>query len=121
MKEFLALFFITEDSGMPALQVWLSREGQAFQAGDALFTYGEEGAEKTFTAPVPGTFKTFLCKEGESLKSGMGVAVIEVTEEIASRCEVQGLGKILSKEEAKQGMSYAEAASIRHPKGGLLE
>jgi hypothetical protein len=43
--------------------------------------------------------------------------VLQVEEKIAAKSVKDGWGKAITPEEVKTGMSYAEAASIRLPKG----
>lgn len=119
MAEYLSLFFQSDYANHPVLKEWITREGQTLNKGDPLFIYGEGATQKHFYSSVSGTFKTFLCKEGETLIPGISVAVLQVSAEIAAESVKNGLGKTISPEEAKKGMSYAEAASIRHPTGGL--
>ncbi len=115
MTTYLALYFAPHSDAFPTLQEWQVRENQIINIGQTLFHFGEASKLKTFSSPVAGVFKTFLWKEGETLMPGEPVAVAEVDSAIAKQLEEKGLGRILSPEEAKSGMSYAEAASIRLP------
>ena len=115
MAQYLALLYKSDNSEPGILQKWSFREGESIQKGDSLFTYTQGSEQKTFPAAIEGTFKAFLWKEGEALQPGCMVAVLQVAEADAPDCENRGIGKILTPEEAKGGMSYAEAASIRLP------
>lgn len=115
MAQYLALLFASDLADPPVLKKWTPREGDPLQAGDPLFTYTQGSEQKTFHSGAEGIFKTFLWKEGEILHPGCMVAVLQVANETGSDCEDRGIGKILTPEEAKGGMSYAEAASIRLP------
>jgi pyruvate/2-oxoglutarate dehydrogenase complex dihydrolipoamide acyltransferase (E2) component len=115
MKEYLALIFNSSATERAVLKRWLLREGQEVKAQQKLFTYSEGKAEKNFTSPVNGTFKAFLWKEEEALDPDAMVAVMQVDSKVAAKSVDMGEGKILTPEEAKGGMSYAEAASIRLP------
>jgi hypothetical protein len=117
MEKYLALFFKSDYSNKPVLKEWQIREGKQVQTGDTLFTYGEGASQKKFTSKVSGTFKVFLWKEGQALEAGCEVAVLQVEEKIAAKSVKDGWGKAITPEEVKTGMSYAEAASIRLPKG----
>ena len=115
MKSYLALTFPSNTVNQPVLKEWKLREGTSIQVGDAIFIYGEGSHQKLFTSQATGTFKAFLIKEGEALIPGCMVGVLQVEDAEAKRCEDAGLGHPLTPEEAKGGMSYAEAASIRLP------
>jgi pyruvate/2-oxoglutarate dehydrogenase complex dihydrolipoamide acyltransferase (E2) component len=115
MKEYLALFFNSSAPQRVVLKQWLLREGQEVKSQQKLFTYMEGGAEKNFVSPVSGTFKAFLWKEDAPLHPDAMVAVLQVDAKTANQSVAKGEGKILTPEEAKGGMSYAEAASIRLP------
>ena len=115
MKEYLALLFNSHGAQHPVLKRWLLREGQEVKAKQKLFTYTEGDAEKNFSSPVGGTFKAFLWKEESTLDPDAMVAVLQVDAKISAEAVAKGEGKILTPEEAKGGMSYAEAASIRLP------
>ncbi|MDX1386499.1 MAG: hypothetical protein R3257_02840 [bacterium] len=115
MKAYLALTFHSEQGTRPLLKEWRLREGREIQAGDPLFVYGEGSHAKIFEAKATGVFKAFLWKEGESLEPGCMIGVMEVNEADAKQGENEGWGCILTPEEAKGGMTYAEAASIRLP------
>jgi pyruvate/2-oxoglutarate dehydrogenase complex dihydrolipoamide acyltransferase (E2) component len=115
MKEYLALLFNSSGPQRAILKKWLLREGQEVVAQQKLFTYLDGGAEKNFSSPVSGTFKAFLWKEDAALDPDAMVAVFQVDAKVAEKSVATGEGKILTPEEAKGGMSYAEAASIRLP------
>lgn len=115
MKEYLALLFNSAAPQQAVLKRWLLREGQEVKAQQKLFTYSEGASEKSFVSPVSGTFKAFLWREEETLDPNAMVAVLQLDAKTAEKSAAKGEGKILSPEEAKGGMSYAEAASIRLP------
>lgn len=115
MKAYLALTFQPDPSTRPLLKEWRLREGREVRIGDPLFIYGEGSHAKTFDSKASGTFKAFLWKEGEALEPGCMIGVLEVEESDAKQGEGEGWGCILTPEEAKGGMTYAEAASIRLP------
>lgn len=115
MKTYLSLFFRSDLAGISLLKEWLVRENQEIRESDPLLRHSTPEEEATFNACVSGTFKTFLWKEEEPLHVGSSVAVLQVDPEVAQDCVQKGLGKIITPEEAKTGLSYAEAASIRLP------
>lgn len=115
MKAYFALTFNQNFGNSPVLKEWKTREGHTIAQGDTLFLFGEGPQQKEFKSEATGTFKAFLWREGESLKAGELVAILQVEPEEAKRCEGAGAGLSLTPEEAKGGMSYAEAASIRLP------
>lgn len=115
MKAYLALMFQSSHSGPVLLKRWLLREGTEVVPQQELFSFSTGGKDQVFPSPIAGTFKAFLWKEEETLHDGDMIAVLQVEEKAARDAVENGLGKILSPEEAKGGMSYAEAASIRLP------
>lgn len=115
MAQYLALYFDQSPSDGPLLNRWLAKEGQEINKGDPLFTYGDEDQSKEFSSRASGKFKVYLWKEGEALQTNCEVAVLQVAEEEAQAIMAGGWGKIITPDEAKTGMSYAEAASIRLP------
>ncbi len=115
MKSYLALTFSNDFGNTPILKEWKIREGKTVAVGDSLFLFGEGSQQKDFKSLASGIFKAYLWREGEALTHGEMIAVLEVEETEAKRCEAAGFGLTLSPEEAKGGMSYAEAASIRLP------
>ena len=117
-KTYLALTFFSENNSKLKLKEWKIREDQTVHQGDDLFTFENEGQEKAFTSQCQGTFKAFLWKEGEELFPGKMIAILQTDAKDAELCEKNNHGILLTPQEAKGGMSYAEAASIRLPPEG---
>lgn len=115
MKSYLALTFSQDFGNNPILKEWKIREGHPIASGETLFLFGEGSHQKEFKSEANGIFKAFLWREGDALKPGEMVAVLQVEDSEAKQCEEKGVGVALTPEEAKGGMTYAEAASIRLP------
>jgi pyruvate/2-oxoglutarate dehydrogenase complex dihydrolipoamide acyltransferase (E2) component len=57
---------------------WLKREGERVAAGDALVEVEAEKANHELESPVSGRIESLLAEEGDELKVGAVLAIIDV-------------------------------------------
>lgn len=115
MKVYLTLLFPKTAASGATLERWLHKMGTELQAGDALLAFHADGKSSTLPCAASGTLKVTLCREGEALQPGAGIAVLSSPEAQAHEIEKRGLGKILTPDEFQDALAHAEAASIRLP------
>ena len=113
MAVYLTVLFPRDRAG--TLKKWLMKMGSELHAGDPLFTYAEGSGDGRYLAPVAGTLKIYLQREGEDLTAGCEVAVLLCAEKEAEALVAQKLGHILTPEEYKNALNHAEEASIPLP------
>ena len=56
---------------------WLKREGENVTAGDALVEVEAEKANHEIEAPVSGRIESILAEEGDEIKVGTTMAIID--------------------------------------------
>ncbi|MCP5467877.1 MAG: hypothetical protein H7A32_01235 [Deltaproteobacteria bacterium] len=117
MKNYFALVFLPNSptNEKALLSKWLIREQNEVKKSQALFQFKVGDQEQSYTSPISGIFKAYLYKEGEEIETGRPIAVFEISEEEQKQALEESLGKVITPDEANQGMSYVEAASIRMP------
>lgn len=117
MAVYLTILFPRDRAG--TLKKWLMKMGSELHAGDPLFTYADGSGDARYLAPVAGTLKIYLQREGEDLTARCEVAVLLSPDAEAQALVAQNLGHILTPEEYNSALQHADEASIPLPPDNL--